>query len=192
MRVRLASSVAHIVLYIAASLDGYIARKDGAIDWLPMAERDGEDYGYAAFYESMDAVVAGSRTYELGLGFKDWPYPGRKLFVLTRRTLRSDRNDVEFLSDDARLIVSTIEAQGFQRLWLVGGGETVRAFQRAGLIDEYMIATLPIILGEGIPLFPPPGSEQPLELAGARQYPSGLVQARYVRATDSSPTRRTK
>lgn len=184
--------MAHIVLYIAASLDGYIARKDGAIDWLSMVEREGEDYGYDAFYDSVEAVITGSKTYEMGLGLKDWPYPGKKTFVLTRRTLRSDRTDVEFVSGDARTIVSGIEAQGFRRLWLVGGGATTRAFQRAGLIDEYILSTLPVILGEGIPLFPPLGSQQPLVLTGVKQYPSGLVQTRYVRLTGTSPTRRTK
>jgi len=179
----------NITLYIATSLDGYIARTDGGIDWLSMVEREGEDYGYAAFYESVDAIVSGSRTYELVLGFREWPYPGKISFVFTRRALRTDRDDVVFLPHDVKTGIAKIATQGFRRIWLVGGGALVGAFLRERLIDEYIISTLPILLGDGIRLFPPTGLEEPLELVSSRQFPSGLVQTHYRRPHDS-PERR--
>jgi len=170
-----------VVLYIAASLDGYIARTDGSIDWLSTVEKPGEDYGYASFYSSIDAVVAGRKTYELGLGFEEWPYPGKKCFIFTSRAIASDRSDVEFLSTDVRQGMAKIEAQGFKRVWLVGGGALIRSFLSEALIDEHIVSVIPILLGSGIPLFPPPTPEQKFRLADARHYESGLVQIRYER-----------
>jgi dihydrofolate reductase len=173
--------MAKIVLYIATSLDGYIARTNGGIDWLSIVERTGEDYGYAAFYESVDAVVMGSKTYELCLGFSEWPYPGKKAYVLTQRKLKSDRADVVFVSRDAGKAHKEFKAQGLKNVWLVGGGAITGAFLQQGLIDEFIISVIPIILGDGIRLFPSPGPEAQLELVDSRSYPSGLVQAHYRR-----------
>jgi len=171
--------MAHVVLYIATSLDGYIARKNGAIDWLSIVDRAGEDYGYARFYRSVEAVVVGSKTYTLGLTFKDWPYPEKKCFVFTSRGITSDRADVEFLPTDVRAGVAAIEAQGFKRIWLVGGGALARAFLREALIDEFVVSIIPVLLGEGISLFPPPAPEAKLRLVGTSHYESGLVQVHY-------------
>ena len=168
-----------VVLYIAASLDGYIAGPNGEIDWLSLVDREGEDYGYTEFYQSVDAIISGSKTYELAVSFPEWPYPGKPTFVFTRRPLKSERDDVSFLSEEVDSAMEKIKAQGFQRVWLLGGGELVRSFLQHGLIDEYIISTIPIILGEGVPLFPPPTPEQSLELISSRQYESGLLQAHY-------------
>ena len=177
--------MAKIALYIATSLDGYIARPDGGIDWLSIVERAGEDYGYAAFYESVDAVLMGSKTYELCLGFSAWPYPGKKAFVFTQRRLKSDRDDVIFVSPDVRKALTEFETQGLKNLWLVGGGALTGAFLQQGLIDEFIISVVPIFLGDGIRLFPAPGAEARLELVGSTSYPSGLVQAHYRRRPDN-------
>jgi dihydrofolate reductase len=168
-----------VILYIGASLDGYIAGPNGEIDWLSMVDREGADYGYNEFYQSVDAVVSGGKTYELALSFPEWPHPGKPTFVFTRRPLKSERDDVFFLSEEVDQAMEKIKAQGFQRVWLLGGGELVRSFLQHGLIDEYIISTIPIILGTGIPLFPPPGPEQKLELISSRQYESGLLQVHY-------------
>ncbi|MFN6536396.1 MAG: dihydrofolate reductase family protein [Nostoc sp. EkiNYC01] len=173
--------MAKVTLYIATSLDGYIARSDGGIDWLSIVEAQGEDYGYAAFYESIDAIVLGSKTYELGLSFGEWPYPKKKSFVFTQRHLKSDREDVVFVSDTVNHALASIEAQGFKNIWLVGGGALINSFLGHSLIDEYIISTIPIILGDGIRLFPPPSPEEKLELIHSKQYPSGLLQAHYRR-----------
>jgi dihydrofolate reductase len=177
--------MARIVLYIATSLDGFIARPDGNIDWLSVVERAGEDYGYSAFYESVDAVVMGSKTYELCLGFSVWPYPGKKAFVFTGRQLKSDRDDVVFVSPDVRSAQTEFETQGLKNIWLVGGGALTGSFLQQGLIDEFIISVIPIILGDGIPLFPAPGPGAQLELVESTRYPSGLVQVHYRRTQDS-------
>lgn len=177
--------MARTALYIATSLDGYIARTDGGIDWLSIVERAGEDYGYAAFYESVDAVVMGSKTYELCLSFSAWPYPGKKAFVFTQRNLTSDREDVVFVSPDVRKAQTEFKTQGLEKIWLVGGGALTGSFLQQGLIDEFIISVIPIILGDGIPLFPALSSETQLELVGSASYPSGLVQMHYRRMPDS-------
>lgn len=170
-----------VTLYIAASLDGYIARSDRGIDWLSVLDTEGEDYGYTAFYESIDAIVLGSKTYQVGLGFDKWPYPEKKSFVFTQRHLKSDREDVVFVSDIVEQALADIHAQGFQNIWLVGGGALINSFLQHSLIDEYIISTIPIILGGGIHLFPPPIPEEKLELINSKRYPSGLLQAHYRR-----------
>jgi dihydrofolate reductase len=168
-----------VILYIAASLDGYIAGPNGEIDWLSLVDREGEDYGYNDFYESVDAIISGSKTYELASSFSEWPYPNKPTFVFTRRRLKSERDDVFFLSDEVDQTMKKIEAQGYGRVWLLGGGQLVRSFLQHGLIDEYIISIIPTILGGGIPLFPPTSPQQKLELISSQRYESGLVQLHY-------------
>ncbi|MEH2369566.1 dihydrofolate reductase family protein [Nostoc sp.] len=174
-----------VTLYIAASLDGYIARSDGGIDWLSLLDTEDEDYGYTDFYESIDAILLGSKTYEVGLGFDRWPYPEKKSFVFTQRHLQSEREDVVFVSDPVKQALANIEAQGFKNIWLVGGGKLINSFLQHSLIDEYIISTIPTILGGGIHLFPPPTPEEKLELINSKQYPNGLLQAHYRRKTNT-------
>ena len=173
--------MANVILYIATSLDGYIARKDGSIDWLSMVEASDTDYGYADFYQSVDALVMGSRTYEQALGFGDWPYPGKPSYVFTTRNLTSERKDVIFTSAKPDTVIREMEAQGFTRIWLVGGAELTAVFLKFRLVDEYIISVVPTILGGGIPLFLPPNPEEKLKLVELQQYPMGLVQLRYRR-----------
>ncbi|HEX8746431.1 MAG TPA: dihydrofolate reductase family protein [Pyrinomonadaceae bacterium] len=168
--------MANVILYIAASLDGYIARKDGGIDWLSMVETPETDYGYADFYRTVDAIVVGSKTYEQALGFDQWPYPGKTTYVFTRRELTTDRDDVVFTSASPDAVISGIESKGLSRIWLIGGAELTASFLRLRLVDEFIISVIPIILGEGIPLFLHPYPEQRLKLNYAQQYPTGLVQ----------------
>ncbi|MFN6563499.1 MAG: dihydrofolate reductase family protein [Nostoc sp. ChiSLP01] len=170
-----------VTLYIATSLDGYIARNNGGIDWLSIVETQEEDYGYAAFYHSIDAIVLGSKTYELGLSFEQWPYPDKKSFVFTQRNLKCDREDVVFVSDTVTHALENIKTEGFKNIWLVGGGALINSFLSHSLIDEYIISIIPIILGDGIRLFPPPTPEEKLEFINSKQYPSGLIQLRYRR-----------
>ncbi|MEH2286063.1 dihydrofolate reductase family protein [Nostoc sp.] len=170
-----------VTLYIAASLDGYIARSDGNTEWLSILDTEDEDYGYTAFYESIDAIVLGSKTYEVGLGFERWPYPEKKSFVFTQRHFQCDHEDVVFVSDPVKQALANIEVQDFKNIWLVGGGKLIHSFFQHRLIDEYIISTIPIILGGGIHLFPPSNHEEKLELINSQQYPSGLIQAHYRR-----------
>lgn len=174
--------MANVILYIATSLDGYIARKDGGIDWLSAMETPKTDYGYADFYSTVDAIVLGSKTYELALSFGEWPYPGKTSYVFTRRDLRTDREDVVFTDASPESLLSEIESAGQSRIWLVGGAELTASFLRLKLVNEFIISVVPILLGEGIPLFLPPYHEQRLKLTRAEQYPTGLVQMSYTTA----------
>ncbi|MDH5507293.1 MAG: dihydrofolate reductase family protein [Anaerolineae bacterium] len=173
-----------VTLYIAASLDGYIAQKDDGLDWLSLVEQPGQDYGYAEFYASVDCLVMGSSTFQLIRGFEPWPYPGKQTFVMTAQKLKSTRQDVAFLPANVDIALARIDSQGFKSIWLVGGGALTSSFARQVLIDEYIISTIPILLGEGIPLFPPPGGVGQLELLNVQHFPSGLVQSHYRRSTD--------
>lgn len=170
-----------IALYIATSLDGYIARKNGSVDWLSTVETNETDYGYADFYQSIDALVMGRKTYEtsVALGSGEWVYPGKPCYVFTRQYQMSKQSDVFFTSGLPDQFVQDREAEGLQRVWLVGGAELVASFLKLRLIDEFILSIVPMFLGEGISLFTPPSSEVSLTVTDVQQYPSGLVQLKY-------------
>jgi dihydrofolate reductase len=139
------------ILYIASSLDGYIARADGGIDWLSVVDREGTDYGYSEFYAGVDAIAMGSRTYEQVLGFGEWPYPGRQVFVFTHRPLERISPDINLTEQDPNDLVHELDRAGIRTLWLAGGGGLVASFMQHRLIDEYIISIVPAVLGDGIP-----------------------------------------
>lgn len=165
-----------IVLYIATSLDGYIARKDGSVDWLPPL--DDQDYGYSEFLATVDTVVMGRTTYEQLPELGGYPYEGKKGYVFSTARKGRDAN-VEFVSGPAKEFAERLRSENGSDIWLVGGAELVDSFLSAGLIDRYIISVVPVILGEGIPLFFPDGRERILRLVGSRSFPSGLVQSTY-------------
>lgn len=173
-------SAPEIVYYVAASLDGYIAGPSGEVDWLSQVDRPGEDYGYAEFYASVDALLMGSKTYEFCLDF-EWPYPGKHTWVFSRRNLQSNRPDVTITSAPPNEIVRVLQERGCKRVWLVGGGVLAAAFQAEHLISEYIVSIIPVVLGEGLQLLAPSGTEAPLTLVDSKVYESGLVQLRYLR-----------
>lgn len=168
-----------VILYIAASLDGYIARPDGGIDWLDLVESKEEDYGYAAFYASVDSLIMGSATYEQVLQFGAWPYEGKRCIVLSKRLAESDLSGVTVTSQSPSEVLADLEAEGHRRTWLVGGAAVVASFRASGLISRYIISVIPILLGEGIPLFASPGPSERLDLVDAEAFRSGLVQLTY-------------
>lgn len=170
--------VTDYILQIATSLDGYIARLDGSIDWLPVPEESGEDYGYTKFYNSIEALVMGSTTYEQVLGFGDWPYPGKFSYVLTTRNLSTTRTDVRFVKGGVEEVVEDVKKKGYKRVWLVGGGKVAASFMEKGLVSEYIIGVIPIILGAGISLYQSV-PEQNLDLIETNTYSSGVVGLRY-------------
>jgi dihydrofolate reductase len=166
-----------VKLFIATSLDGYIARADGRIDWL----FHDADYGYAAFYDSIDTVVMGRRTYDDVLGFGPYPYPEKAGYVLSHSRPAATAEHVTFVSDSPATLVSRLrEAEG-KDIWLVGGAGLAAAFLDHDLVDEFIVSVHPIVLGSGIPLFPRQGRELALTLAGVTSFDSGLVQLRYER-----------
>ena len=168
-----------LTYYVAASLDGFIATPDGGIDWLTVAESEGEDYGYADFFAGIDALVLGRITYEQILGFGEWPYADKPCWVMARQTLPSSRTDVIVTDQHPSAVVQAIAERGHRRIWLVGGGTLAGAFQAAGLITDVIVSVIPIVLGNGIPLFGASGIWQQLQLVETTPYPSGVVQLHY-------------
>jgi len=163
-------------VFIATSLDGYIARPDGGLDWL--APFEGEEHGYRAFFDGVDALVIGRGTYDTVLSFPEWPYGGKRLIVCTRRPASPAHG--EEISDEApRALADRLDREGVARVY-VDGGVLIRSFLREGLIEEMTINVIPIVLGAGIPLFASGLPEQPLRLVDARAHASGLVQLRYT------------
>lgn len=168
-------------VYIATSLDGFIARANGELDWLPQQAEAGEDYGYQAFSDSVDVLIIGRRSYEAVLTFAGWPYAGKRVVVLTSSPgslPAPPAEDVEALSLPPREVVARLEAVGARHAY-VDGGQTIRRFLRDGLIDEITITTIPILIGSGLPLFGALDHDVRLRHAETRSYPSGLVQSRY-------------
>jgi dihydrofolate reductase len=172
-----------VSVFIATSLDGFIAREDGGIDWLPSDESfDGEDHGYQEFIDSVDALVMGRNTYELVQSFGiDWPYGEKPVFVLTTRPLEIPENiadSVSVLSGSPAEIVQRLEEQGYQHLY-VDGGATIQGFLREGLIQTLIITRIPVLLGGGIPLFGAIPHDIRLRHIETRQFDNGLVQSKY-------------
>ena len=166
-------------VFIATSVDGYIARPDGGLDWLGVVNAPGEDYGYAAFASTVDVLVTGRGTYDVVLGFGTWPYEGKRVIVLTHRPpAEGSRHGEEFFSGDVRDLVAKLTAEGVRRAY-VDGGNVIRAFMAAGLIDDVTLSLIPVVLGDGIRLFDRGVGEHGLELAGTQSWPTGLVQLRY-------------
>lgn len=165
-------------VFIAVSLDGFIARTDGSVDWLSLVEAPDEDYGYQRFFDSIDTLVIGRSTYQLALGFEPWPYQGKRCVVLTHKQ-SSARHAEEFFAGDVCALATRLAAEGAQRVY-VDGGAVIQQFLAAGLLSELTLSVIPLLLGAGIPLF---GSstarDLKLELLAAQSFPSGLVQLRY-------------
>jgi dihydrofolate reductase len=166
-------------VFIATSLDGFIARPDGTFDFLSIVERPDEDYGFAEFFATIDALVIGRHTYETALGFPEWPYAGKRCIVLTHRETPSVHGE-QFFAGEAAGLVEQLALVGAQRLY-VDGGAVIREFLAADLIDDMTLSVVPLLLGSGIPLFGAEVPEQRLLLESSRAYPSGLVQLHYTR-----------
>jgi dihydrofolate reductase len=164
-------------VFIATSVDGYIAREDGGIDWLARVEVAGEDYGYGAFLESVDALVIGRATYEVAAGFEPWPYAGKRCVVMSHRPIE-DRHGEEAAAGDVAAVVARLGAQGVRRIY-VDGGKVIQQFLAAGLIDELTISVIPVVLGAGVRLFAAGVGEHVLVVLGTRGWASGLVQTRW-------------
>ena len=172
-------STLEVIYYVASSLDGYIATADGGVEWLAPFEGTEEDYGYTEFYESVDALLVGSRTYQQVVAFGEWPYPGKSCWVFTHRELEASRPEVTLTSQSPHELVSLLKGRGLRRVWLVGGAQIASSFREAGLITGYIISIMPVILGSGIRLFVPDGPKEDFELAECKSYSNGVVQLRY-------------
>ena len=166
------------ILYIATSQDGFIADKDGGVEWLdPYNNIEGEDCGYHAFYESIDGIIMGSRSYDQILGFGQWIWPGKPAFVFTAKLRKVDRPEVQLVHEDVDTFMSQLRSkEQHQNLWLLGGAELIKSFAALSLIDECIITIIPTALGEGIPLSLP---YEDFELIHTKECKVGIVQKVY-------------
>jgi dihydrofolate reductase len=165
-------------VFIGTSLDGFIARANGDLDFLPPG--GGEPHGYDEFMATVDALVIGRKTFETVLTFDTWPYGEKPVFVLSTRTLAPAPLGavVERMSGDPAKIGSQLDARGIRHVY-VDGGITIQRFLQAGLIQRLIITRVPVLIGDGVPLFGALPHDIQLRHVATRHYPSGLVQSEY-------------
>jgi dihydrofolate reductase len=173
---------------MAASLDGFIARTDGTVEWLETFDEFAggavmDDAFVAAFLETIDCYVMGSRTYETALGFEakglGWAYGDKPTFVLTRRALARTRDSVQLHAGDLTQFVKERLRPAFRSIWFVGGGAVAGECLRLGLADEVRYSILPILIGQGIPFFDRLDTDVALHLLESTAYKNGMVSLRY-------------
>ena len=164
-------------VFIATSLDGFIARKDGSFDFLP---DEPEEHGFTAFYASVQALLVGRKTYETMLSFGGWHYGKKPVFVLSSRPIPTPPAGavVEHLQGEPKDIAAHIDARGIERVYL-DGGTTIQRFLEAGMVDRMTITRVPVLIGSGIPLFGPTTRDIRLRHINTQFYPSGLVTSEY-------------
>jgi len=166
-------------VFIGTSLDGFIARHNGKFDFLP--EGGGEPHGYTEFFASVDALVIGRNTFEIVEAFPQWPYGDKRVIVLSSRSLDLSKvrdGKVKQMSGPPHEIVAQLEARGIHHVY-VDGGITIQQFLRAGLIQRLIITRVPVLIGQGIPLFGTLPNDIRLKHIATQSYPSGLVKTEY-------------
>ena len=174
-----------IIVYIATSADGFIARPDGDVEWLNRRPRTA-DYGMRAFYPTIDAILWGRKTYDWGLAYHKKKGTKGGMFdtkldnyVFSRNPPKQAAPGVQFVSEPVKEFARRLRATPGKHIWMMGGGELIASFLDAGEIDEFDIHVVPTLIGEGIPLMAPRHRDVPLRLRSARKYPDGVVRLRY-------------
>lgn len=167
-----------IILFIASSLDGYIASPDGSFNWL----FTDQDYGYTPFIAEVDTLLVGRRTWDQLLSFSEYPYGDREVFVFSRSRAEERDEHGTFVAGDIPEFVRDLRERPGKDIWLVGGAEIVHEFLKHDLIDEHIVSVHPILLGGGIPLYPPPFPTRRLALRKVESFDTGLVQMTFDRA----------
>jgi len=173
-----------IIVYIATSADGFIARKDGAVDWLDRPRVKG-DYGMGAFYKSIDTILLGRKTYDTVLKFLeegvDIPTDNRGIrnYAFSRRPPKKVLPGYEFVKEPIKKFCKRLRARKGKAIWMMGGGGIIASFLDAGEIDEFIIHVIPTFIGEGIPLIAPKHRTVPLKLLSTRKYSDGVVRLHY-------------
>jgi dihydrofolate reductase len=194
----MANTGSRVTIHMVASLDGFIARKDGNVDWLETSDEfvggeTMEPQTIEAFLKTIDCYVMGSRTYEVALNFDakglGWAYGDKPTFVLTHRDLPRTRDTVAFYSGDLAQFVNERLRARFRSIWFVGGGAVSGECLRLGLADEVRYSILPILIGDGIPFFEKLDRDVALHLAEVKAYKSGMVALRYQVQDSSSRSR---
>lgn len=184
----MSGSDSKVTIHMAASLDGFIARKDGSVDWIETADEFADGHTMdpefvAEFLKTIDCYVMGSKTYETALDFESrgsgWAYGDKPTFVLTSRELPKRRDTIEFYSGDLRRLVNDRLKPSYRRIWFVGGGAVSGECLRLGLADEVRYSIMPILIGEGIPFFAGLDRDVSLHLLEAKAYRNGMVALRH-------------
>lgn len=176
-----------VSVFVGTSVDGFIARPNGALDFLP--EGGGEPHGYTEFIASVDAIVIGRKTFETVLAFEPWPYGDKRVVVLSNRHVDFSAvrgGVVERMAGTPAEIVSQLAASGAHHLY-IDGGLTIQSFLRAGVIHRLIITRVPVLIGDGIPLFGTLPRDVPLQHICTRHFSSGLVQTEYAVASQLLP-----
>ncbi|WP_420388198.1 dihydrofolate reductase family protein [Roseivirga sp.] len=170
-----------LITYIAISLDGKIADRDGGVEWLEsLPHPKDEDYGYATFIQSIDTTIMGNTTYQQVLGFDvPFPYQEQTNYVLTRNTDLKDDENVLFISKDHAARIEELKKEEGKDIWLIGGGQINTLCLQAGLIDEMIVHVMPYVMGAGIPLFSNEQLMQQIRLTDSKVYSSGVMELRY-------------
>jgi dihydrofolate reductase len=165
-----------VILYIANSLDNFIASEDGSLDWL----FSDSDYGYYDFLATIDCTLMGNKTYQHVLTFEgEFPYKDKENYVFTRNTHLEKDENVRFISTDIQAFVKNLTQKEGKNIWCIGGGEVNRILLQANLIDEMILSIHPILLGKGIPMFPPDYPPSKWKWIKTQTFESGLVQLHY-------------
>jgi dihydrofolate reductase len=169
-----------IIVYIATSADGYIARLDGNVDWLNRPQPRG-NYGMAGFFASMDTILWGRKTYDQSLTMGGPNLFGLKVknYVFTHKPPKSPASGVEFVNEPVAPFAKRLRAQPGKHIWMMGGGGLIASFLDEGQIDEFSISVIPVFIGEGIPLIQPARRSVPLRLLSTRKFVDGVVQLNY-------------
>jgi dihydrofolate reductase len=165
-----------VIVQVATSADGYIARSDGSVKWLDRPDPP-DHYGMAAFYDSIDTVLMGRKTWEVGIELGQSHYAGKKNYVFSRTPREAEH--VEIVNEEPAAFVRRLRSQPGKDIWLVGGGELIATLIDGGEVDRFLIHVIPVLIGEGIPLIAPRYREIELALQGTRTWPDGVVQLDY-------------
>lgn len=171
-----------VSVFIAASVDGYIAREDNSIDWLENhSANPDQDYGYHEFINSIDAILMGRNTFDVVKDLKDWSTNGMPIFVLTHHSMTlqlGKYKNVQLIQGKPSEVISELEDRGINHIY-IDGGKTITEFLSESLVDEMIITRIPTLLGKGIPLFGWMENEIKLELISTIDFKDGLVQNKY-------------
>jgi len=173
-----------LMLFIAMSIDGFIAKSDGDISFLSIVEQEGEDYGYNDFIKTVDTVIVGRKTYDkvISMGY-DFPHSDKEVYIITR-TLRPSIGSVKFYTDSLIDLVARLKSENGKHIFVDGGAEIVNELLKDDLIDEFYISVIPVLLGDGIPLFKIGRPEIGLKLLSSKSFDKGLVQLHYMRVAN--------
>lgn len=178
-----------IVLYISMSLDGFIAKTNGDLSFLSIVEQDGEDYGYNDFVKTVDAIIIGRKTFDkvISMGY-EYPHKDKDVYIISR-SLRPGNGNFKYYSGSLKDLVARLKTVQGKNIYCDGGAEIVNELLKDDLIDEFIISVIPIILGDGIPLFKSGQADLNLRLINCKQYNKGLVQLHYERIEDTDNIR---